>query len=322
MRQSAARSARAAQNSSCRKPNCGQRLKISPDARRPPPAVLCPLSSALCPPTLTACQQPTQTGIPAGGAYRRATGKNHPHHLGNLRPRLYLRLVPQTATREKSARVSLGKGGPLRLLIIGATGGTGRQLVEQALAQGHEVTALVRDPARLPVADQKLRVLKGDVLDCATLEPAMHGQDAVLCALGHKRFLGPSTILSQGTANILRAMENAGVARFICETSLAIGNTAGRGGLVATFIVYPLILPFYMWDKLRQEKLIEESDLDWVIVRPAALTNGAARGRFRHGPNVGSYVLPVRISRADVAAFMLRQLTDDAYLGSATGLCY
>lgn len=222
----------------------------------------------------------------------------------------------------KSARVSLGKGGPLRLLIIGATGGTGRQLVEQTLAAGHEVTAFVRDPTRLPVAHPNLRVVQGDVLDYATVEPAMQGQDAVLCALGHKRFLGPSTILSQGTANIVRAMQSAGVARFICESSLAIGNTAGRGGLVATFFVYPLILPFYMWDKLRQEKLIEESDLDWVIVRPAALTNGVARGQFRHGPNVGSYILPVRISRADVAAFMLQQMTDDTCLGSAAGLCY
>jgi uncharacterized protein YbjT (DUF2867 family) len=230
-----------------------------------------------------------------------------------------LRKPPRGRT---SARVSLGKDSPLRLLIIGATGGSGRQLVEQALAQAHQVTAFVRDPARLSLAHPHLRVVQGDVLDPASLAPAMQGQDAVLCALGHKRFFGPSTILSQGTANILRAMQSAGVARFICESSLAIGNTAGRGGLLATFFLYPLILPFYVWDKLRQEKLIEESDLDWVIVRPAALTNGAARGQYLHGPNVGSYVLPVRISRADVAAFMLQQLTDDTYLGSATGLCY
>lgn len=230
-----------------------------------------------------------------------------------------LRKAPRGRT---SARISLGKGSQLRLLIIGATGGTGLQLVEQALAQGHQVTAFVRNPARLPIAHPNLRAVQGDVLDYTTLEPAMREQNAVLCALGHKRFLGPSTILSQGTANILRAMQSAGVAHLVCESSLAIGNTAGRGGLIATFFLYPLILPFYMWDKLRQEKLIEESDLDWVIVRPAALINGAARGQYRHGPNVGSYILPVRISRADVAAFMLRQLTDDTYLGSAVGLCY
>ena len=94
-------------------------------------------------------------------------------------------------------------------------------------------------------------------------------------------------------------MQSAGVNRFICESSLGVGSTAGRGGVFATLVVYPMILPFYSFDKLRQEKLIEESDLDWVIVRPAALTNGAARGEFRHGPKAGSYLLPVRISRAD-----------------------
>jgi nucleoside-diphosphate-sugar epimerase len=150
----------------------------------------------------------------------------------------------------------------------------------------------------------------------------MEGQDAVLCALGHKRFLGPSRILSQGTANILGGMKSAGVPRLICESSLAIGNSAGRGGLIATFLLYPLILPFYVWDKLRQEKLIEESDIDWVIVRPAALTNRPAHGQYRHGPHVGSWLLPIRISRADVAAFMLLQLSDDQYVGSAVCLAY
>ena len=125
-----------------------------------------------------------------------------------------------------------------------------------------------------------------------------------------------------GPANILRTMKSAGVKSFICESSLGIGSAAGRGGVFATLIVYPMILPFYSFDKLRQEKLIEESDLDWTLVRPAALTNGAAGGQYRHGPKAGSYFLPVRISRADVATLMLQELTDDRYLGSAVGLCH
>ncbi len=230
-----------------------------------------------------------------------------------------LRKPPQGRSR---AKVSLGKDTPLRLLIIGASGGTGRQLVEQALAQGHEVTAFVRNPARLSVQHPKLRIVQGDVLVPTSLEPAVRGQDAVLSALGHKKFLGPSRILSEGTANLLRAMKSAGVPRLICESSLGVGSTAGRGGVFATLFVYPIILPFYAWDKLRQEKLIEESDLDWVIVRPAALTNGAARGKYRSGPKAGNYLLHASISRADVAAFMLQQLSDDRFLGSAVGLCY
>ncbi|MEY2562357.1 MAG: hypothetical protein QOH88_550 [Verrucomicrobiota bacterium] len=211
-------------------------------------------------------------------------------------------------------------GTPLRVLVIGATGGTGRELVQQALAQGHHVTAFVRTPAKLQIAHDNLRVVQGDVLDYATLEPAMQGQDAVLSALGHKRFLYPNRIQSDGMSNILRAMKAVGVPRLICETALGIGSSVGRLGLPHTFLILPLLLVFYMWDKLRQEELIIASDLDWVIARPGILTSGSATRNYRHGPDAGGYLWPVAISRADVADFMLKQLTDDTYLGTAPGL--
>ena len=211
-------------------------------------------------------------------------------------------------------------GASMRLLVIGATGGTGRELVQQALAQGHQVTAFVRDPARLQIEHANLRVAKGDVLDYPTVEAAMRGQDAVLSALGHKRFMYPNRIQSDGMRNILRAMKAFDVPRLICETALGIGNSVGRLGLPHTFFFLPLVLQFYMWDKLRQEELIRECDRDWVIARPGILTSGPARGSDRHGANVGSYFWPVMISRADVADFMLKQLRDDTYLGVAPGL--
>lgn len=218
--------------------------------------------------------------------------------------------------------VSRGWGNRLRVLVIGATGGTGRQLVQQALDQGHQVTAFVRDPSKLKIAHSNLRIARGDVLDYASVESAMRGQSAVLCALGHKRFFYPNKIQSNGMLHILRAMKACDVPRLICETALGIGNSVGRLGLPHTFFILPLILPFYMWDKLRQEDLIIASDRDWVIVRPGVLTNGEARGSYRHGPKVGSYLWPVKISRADVADFMLKQLTEDAYIGAAPGLGY
>jgi putative NADH-flavin reductase len=217
--------------------------------------------------------------------------------------------------------VSRSLGNRLRILIVGATGGTGLQLVRQALEQGHQVTAFVRNPKKVKIEHPNLRITQGNVLDYASVESAMQGQSAVVSALGHKRFFYPTKILSEGTSNILRAMKSCGVPRFICESSLGVGNAAGRLGLPSTFFVVPLILPFYFWDRVRQEKLIEESEVDWVIVRPAVLTNGVARGRYRHGPRVGSYVLPKRVSRADVAEFMLTQLNDDSYLGTAPGIC-
>jgi nucleoside-diphosphate-sugar epimerase len=222
--------------------------------------------------------------------------------------------------RRTGKPVSRGWGNRARVLVIGATGGTGRQLVQQALDQGHQVTAFVRNPTRLGIEHPNLQVVKGDVLDYASVEPAMRGQSAVLCALGHKRFFYPNKIQSNGMRNILRAMNSCNVPRLICETALGIGNSVGRLGLPHTFFILPLILPFYMWDKLKQEELIIASDRDWIIVRPGVLTNGAAHGSYRHGPKVGSYLWPVKISRADVADFMLKQLTDDAYVGAAPGV--
>jgi nucleoside-diphosphate-sugar epimerase len=226
----------------------------------------------------------------------------------------------RTPVRRETKPVSRGWGNRLRVLIIGATGGTGRQLVQQALDQGHQVTAFVRDPSKLRIEHANLRVVKGNVLDYASVESAMRGQSAVLCALGHKRFFYPNKIQSNGMRNILRAMKACDVPRLICETALGIGNSVGRLGLPHTFFILPLILPFYMWDKLRQEELITASDRDWVIVRPGVLTNGDARGSYRHGPKVGSYLWPLKISRADVSDFMLKQLTDDAYVGAAPGV--
>lgn len=213
-----------------------------------------------------------------------------------------------------------GSPRPARILIIGATGGTGRQLVAQALERGYDVTALVRNRLRLPIDNPRLKVLEGDVLDEQSVETAMLGQDAVLSALGHKRFFYPTRILSEGTGNILQAMDTHGVRRFVCETSLGIGDSAGRMGLYYTFFVIPVILPFYFWDKTRQERRIAGSQARWTIVRPGVLTDGDRTGRLRHGRNIGSFLRTVRISRADVAAFMLDQLESDADLRAAPGV--
>lgn len=229
-------------------------------------------------------------------------------------------LIRKAPVGKNGKPVSRGWGNRLRILIIGATGGTGRQLVQQALEQGHQVTALVRKPAKLRVEHPNLRIVKGNVLDYASVESAVRGQSAVVCALGHKRLFYPTRILSEGTRNILRAMKACNVPRFICESSLGIGNSVGRGGLFPTFFAVPFILPLYFWDKVRQEEIIAASDADWVIVRPSILTNGPARGKYRHNLHLGNFIWTGPISRADVADFMLAQLTDDTYLGTAVAI--
>ena len=232
-------------------------------------------------------------------------------------------LLARKAPRRKSPKaISRGWGNRLRILVIGATGRTGRDLIRQALEQGHQVTALVRKPKKMKLEHPNLRVAQGNVLDCDSVESAMRGQSAVVCALGTKRFFYPNRVVSSGTANILHAMKTCGVPRLVCESSLGVGNSVGRLGLLFTFFVVPVILPFIFYDKVRQEKLIEESDTDWVIVRPAVLTNAPARGKYRHGRNVGNYFWTNRVARADVADFMLKQLTDDDYMGSAVGVAW
>lgn len=210
----------------------------------------------------------------------------------------------------------------MRILIVGATGGTGRELVKQGLERGHEVTAFARRPEAVAVRHENLRVARGDVMDPASVAAAMAGQEAVLSALGHKRWFYPTRILSQGTANLLDAMAKQGVRRFVCETSLGVGESWWRLGLYYTLFVIPFILPLYYWDKNRQERIVRASAADWILVRPGALNHGRKRGVYRHGRRVGNPIWTVRISRADAADFMLNQLADDTYLRAAPGVAW
>ena len=234
------------------------------------------------------------------------------------------------ALRAKGLATPISEGEPnppterrvTRVLVVGATGGTGRQLVAQALERGYDVTALARNPAALDLSHPRLRVVHGNVLDPASLDEAARGQDAVLCALGHKKFFLPNRILSEGTRNLVRAMETQHVDRLVCETALGLGDSAGRMGVYYTLFLVPVILPLYFWDKTRQERVIAASRLDWIVVRPGMLTNGARRGRYRHGSGLGSVLWTVRISRADVADFMLSQLVGETYLRRSPGVCW
>ncbi len=208
----------------------------------------------------------------------------------------------------------------MRLLIVGASGGTGRALVQQALAHGDEVTALVRKAARLPITDPDLTIVTGDVMKPETLDAAVRGQDAVLSALGHKRWFHPTRILSLGTQNLIEAMRRHGVRRLVVETALGVGDSWWQMGMYYTLVVKVFILPFYFFDKGRQEALIRGSGLDWTIVRPGALNYRASRRVYREGPRVGHWLWTVSISRADVAAFMLDTVAGARYLGATVGI--
>ena len=204
----------------------------------------------------------------------------------------------------------------MNVLIVGATRGIGRQVLEHALVSGDNVTALVRDPQRLATRHERLRVVKGDILDANSVAVAMAGQNAVCCSIGVKVPWPKIRVFSEGTKNLLRAMKQAGVKRLICVTGIGAGDSRGHGGFFYDRVFYPLVArPIYA-DKDRQESLIRASDVDWTIVRPGFLTNGPLTKSYRALTNLTG-VTAGRISRADVAHFILTELRSNQYLKQA-----
>lgn len=207
----------------------------------------------------------------------------------------------------------------MKVLIFGATGTIGRELVKQALELGYAVTAFVRNPAKVELKHANLTVAQGDVLDPASVERAIPNHEAVLCSLGAGI---KGTIRSEGTQNIIRAMEKADIRRFICLSTLGVGDSQGNMNAYWKYIMFGLLLRSAYADHASQEKYVKQSRLDWTIVRPAAYIDGDRTGKYRHGFSGTDKTITMKISRADVADFMLKQLVDDIYLCATPGLSY
>jgi putative NADH-flavin reductase len=217
----------------------------------------------------------------------------------------------------------------MHIVIFGATGVTGRYLVEQALGQGYDVTAFARNPAVVTTQHVRLSIVRGDVFDPATVQEAVANQDAVLCTIGghdrlrvalsgHPREPGLCTI---GTRNILDAMKTCGVSRLICLSAWGIGDSKGRVPVIFRNVIFPLLMKEEYEDKEAQEQLIQQSNLDWTIVRPSRLTNGPHTGSYRMKSSL-EFSLQSSISRADVADGMLRQLTDSTFRQKCLEMSY
>ena len=211
----------------------------------------------------------------------------------------------------------------MKIVIFGAAGATGRNVVERALKQGHKVTAFDKHIAPLTMQHPNLRLVQGDIFDPAQVEKAIVDQDVVISVLGVR----PGVMIpvcSEGTKNIIAAMQKSGVKRFISQSAFAVAALDGEWREVPYL---PLILPFFpkvkamFADKVLQEKEILNSNLDWIIVRPAKLTDGPRTGEFKvHDPlMIGPFA---KISRADVAEFLLEQVIDDKYLHKIPRLKY
>ena len=207
----------------------------------------------------------------------------------------------------------------MKVIIFGATGSIGKNLLDQSLEQGHAVTAFVRDAGRLDIEHENLRIAKGDVLDQASVQQAVAGHDAVLVSIGAGRH---GTVRSEGTRNIIRAMENTGVRRLICQSTLGVGDSWNNLTALWKYLMFGFLLRPAYRDHVLQEKYVRESNLDWSIVRPAAFTDGERTGQYRHGFGSTDRTTRLKISRADVADFMLKNLLDNRYLHQTPGLSY
>jgi uncharacterized protein YbjT (DUF2867 family) len=209
----------------------------------------------------------------------------------------------------------------MQVLILGATGGTGRELVKQALGHGHSVRVMARSPDRVKMVHPRLEVLQGDISDTMALTAALKGQDAVLSALGVND-RNPNTILSEGVRNLLTAMKRQKVKRLIFMSSLGVGDSKGQLGPVFNWVLLPALLKNIFADKERAEEVIRESKVDWTIVRPGTLKNKLLTGKYRAGPDAAKKRWMPKIGRADVADFMLDTLEHNRFVRETPAICY
>lgn len=207
----------------------------------------------------------------------------------------------------------------MKVIVFGATGKTGIQLVKELLLNGHEVTAIVRQPDQLDISDvcdKHLKIKKGDVLNPSTLQKVMVGKDAVLSVLGvnHRN---PTTVYSKGIENIINEMKNCGVKRLICLSAETL-KSKKEASFVERIIIRVLWKVFFnLYDDMRRmEQKVSQSELDWTIVRPPRLTNGLQTGKYRIAINQSVPKGKGYISRANLAECLSAQLNNPDSLNS------
>jgi biliverdin reductase / flavin reductase len=202
----------------------------------------------------------------------------------------------------------------MKLLIFGASGQTGQELVSQALERGHSVTAVARNVAAIAQRHERLRTVRADVMDPSTLDPVIRGHDAALSSLGpNKLFFSPTTVYSVGSVNVVRAMERQSVKRLIAVTSAGVEDHDPGYVLFYRLVLKPMLQRVYDDAKVFEAELAK-SQLDWTVVRPGRISGGPRTGRY----SVSARFLPkgksFAITRADLAAFMLGEIESPKWI--------
>jgi uncharacterized protein YbjT (DUF2867 family) len=200
-----------------------------------------------------------------------------------------------------------------KILVLGATGPTGRHIVGRALSRGYDVTVLVRSPEKAP--DLKgAKLVIGDAQDEKLLRRAIRGRDAVISALGTPASpFREVTVLSTSTQALVKSMQAEQVSRLVSITGIGAGDSNGHGGFLFDRLIFPLLLRKVYEDKNRQEALIKDSGLDWTIVRPSILNNKPGGKVIRTLTDLTDFH-GGEIARQDVASFVLDQVVGDAWV--------
>ena len=208
--------------------------------------------------------------------------------------------------------------GRMKLVVLGATGGTGLEIVRQAIERGHAVTALVRSPDRLKPFRNRITVKQGDLLNSADLENVIHGQDAVVSAFGPRVPLSKAEqhLLEQFASALTRAMLQTTVRRVVVESVAFLFKDSI---VPPAYLLGRLLFPWTVADASAMERIFRESELDWTVVRPPELTDKPYTGRYRvregHLPRFG-----FKISRSDVADFMIKAAENHSSIRKVMGV--
>lgn len=213
-----------------------------------------------------------------------------------------------------------GKDPIVKILIFGAAGRTGRQLVTQGLASGDSVTAFVRDPAKLNIEHESLTTVVGDVADPSAVESAVVGHDAVLCALGAATPLSRNPTLVDGIRHLVRAMQQDRVQRLVYLSFVGVGDGRRQIGWFGRTVISSVVLRNVVADHAEKERIVRDSTLQWTIVRPPRLTTRPGTGRFRSGENIKATNARPTLSREDLAAFMLQVVHEGQFVRQAPAL--
>jgi len=201
----------------------------------------------------------------------------------------------------------------MKLVIFGATGKSGLEIIKQSLTKGDVVTAFVRDPSKLEVEHEYLKIIQGDVFEVASVGQAIQGQEAVVCALGSSE-LKKTTVRSQGTKNIIQGMKENKVKRLVIISAMGVGESWDTLSAINKFF-FATLLKSAREDHEAQEAAVKESGLDWTIIRPSGLVDTPRTGMYEAGENIPAKTS--RIARADVADLIIKELDRSDNIGKA-----